>query len=207
MQNVVKGLGVLQVPGGNLLVELNTLRGRGVAAVDWELEMSKRLRPHDHKGMLCPFSREDVETAVSKVISEELPNGIAFPSIERAYAYRFATMRGGSHSKVGSVIASRFCDELPDGELTRRNFIEALHTNPLLKTPPGAWVSKAEKLEHGKSRALFACDTLNYLHFDAPCREIERNWRGLRVNLIPAGLILKRSWTCCDTHTVGSSAS
>ncbi len=186
VSDVIKGLGVLQVPGGNLLVELNTLRGRGVAAVDWDLEMSKRLKPHEHRGMLCPFSKEEVEAAVSKVISEELPTGIVFPDIERAHTYRFATTKGGSHSSVGSVIASKYCDELPGGELTRRNFIEALHSNPLLRTPPGAWVSKSEKLEHGKSRALFACDTMNYLHFDAPCREIERNWRGLRVNLNPA---------------------
>ncbi len=48
-------------------------------------------------------------------------------------------------------------------------------------------MSKSEKLEHGKTRALFACDTVNYLHFDAPCRAIERGWLNIHANLNPAG--------------------
>ncbi len=48
VSDVIKGLGVLQVPGGNLLVELNTLRGRGIAVVDDVVRFS--LLP---KSLLC----------------------------------------------------------------------------------------------------------------------------------------------------------
>ncbi len=78
-------------------------------------------------------------------------------------------------------------DELPKAELTRRHFVEALHTNPLMRTPAGAWISRSEKLEHGKTQALFACDSVNYLHFDAQCRAVERVWLSRQANLNPAG--------------------
>ncbi len=63
--------------------------------------------------------------------------------------------------------------------------MEALHSNPICALPPAAWVSRSEKLEHGKSRALFACDTINYMHFDAPCTAVERMWHGQRCILQP----------------------
>ncbi len=63
--------------------------------------------------------------------------------------------------------------------------MEAVHSNFLLKVEPRAEVSRSEKLEHGKSRALYACDTVNYFHFDAPCTEVERVWAGRRAVLRP----------------------
>ncbi len=124
---------------------------------------------------------------VKEVVRDEMPFRPNFPSADNAYNYRFATTKGGSHSAVGSTIAKEYMDELSKAELTRRHFVEALHTNPLMRTPAGAWISRSEKLEHGKTRALFACDSVNYLHFDAPCRAVERAWLNRRANLNPAG--------------------
>ncbi len=76
--------------------------------------------------------------------------------------------------------------------------MEAVHTNFLLQTPPGATVSKSEKFEHGKTRALYACDSVHYFHFDAPCTEIERCWANNRAILQPAGVSdysdFKKTW-------------
>ncbi len=121
------------------------------------------------------------------IVREEMPRRPKFKSKEEAYNERFATTKGGSHSAIGSKIAREYVDNLPAGQINRRNFVEALHSNPLCKLPPAAWVSRSKKLEHGKSRALFACDTINYMHFDAPCTAIERVWLGRRCILRPGG--------------------
>ncbi len=137
--------------------------------------------------MLPHFSDGELITAAHDVIREERGEHICYMSPGEAFDYRFANTKAGSHSAQSSRIARGYMDELPDGELTQRNFVEALHTNPLLKLPPATWVSRSEKLEHGKSRALFACDTINYLHFDEPCRAVERAWRNSRCIIRPGG--------------------
>ncbi len=48
-------------------------------------------------------------------------------------------------------------------------------------------ISRSEKLEHGKTRALYACDSVNYFHFDARCTAIERVWLNNCAVLQPAG--------------------
>ncbi len=154
--------------------------------VDWEEELKKRLEPDSIPGMLAHFDEAQLTAAVRAIIREELSHP-HFVEAEEAFAYRFANTKGGSHSTQGSRIAVDYMDELPPGELNRRNFVEALHTNPLLKLPPAAWISRSTKLEHGKSRALFACDTVNYLHFDAPCRAVENAWRSRRCIIKPGG--------------------
>ncbi len=187
LSNDVKSMGVLGCDSGHLLVEMVTMRGRGVEPVSWRDEMLKRVDPETQSMGFAPFSAADITRAVREVVRDELPCKPTFVDRDTAFAYRFATTRGGSHSAVGSVIGRTFCDPLPKCELTRRHFVESLHSNPLMQTPAGAWVSRSEKLEHGKTRALFACDTLNYLHFDAPCRAVEAAWLNNRANLNPAG--------------------
>ncbi len=122
---------------------------------------------------------------VRTIIDEEMLQAPNFATRDGAFSQRFATTKGGSHSNHGSIIAKEYMSPLPEGEITRRNFVEALHTNPLLRLPPDTWVSRSSKLEHGKSRALFACDSINYMHFDAPCRAIERTWLNRNCIIAP----------------------
>ncbi len=147
-------------------------------AVDWPDELDKRLNASNRPGMLAHFHNAELRRVICDIVREEMPRRPKFKSKEEAYNERFATTKGGSHSAIGSKIAHEYVDNLPAGQINRRNFVEALHSNPLCKLPPAAWVSRSEKLEHGKSRALFACDTMNYMHFDAPCTAIERVWLG-----------------------------
>ncbi len=185
VSDTVKGIGVLVCSGGNCIVELATLSGRGVAAVDWLDELRKRLHPYEDVNQLAIFDEADLRRAVKRIIREEMPKKPRFKSSEEAFNERFATTKGGSHSNVGTRIAEDFCEPIEHDQLNRRNFVESLRTNPLCALPPAAWVSRSEKLEHGKSRALFACDTINYMHFDAPCTAVERAWLGRRCILRP----------------------
>ncbi len=161
LSDSIKGMGVLGCTNGSLLVEMHTMQGRGCAPVDWEDELDKRTNPERQTELLAPFSDAQIADAIDRVVSEEMPISPDFISAECAFNTRFATTKGGSHSSVGSVLARDYIDELPKMQLTRRHFVESLHTNPLLRTKPGAWISRSMKLEHGKTRALFACDTAN----------------------------------------------
>ncbi len=55
ISDCIKGIGVLATPGGNTLVEMKCLRGRGVSPVDWDTELQKRIRPYSIKSMLAHF--------------------------------------------------------------------------------------------------------------------------------------------------------
>ncbi|MCP4319667.1 MAG: hypothetical protein GY789_27730, partial [Hyphomicrobiales bacterium] len=99
---------------------------------------------------------------------------------------------------AGTIIARKYIDDFDIEQPTRRNFMEAVHTNFLLQVPPGAMISRSSKLEHGKTRALYACDTVNYFHFDAPCTAVEKILRNDRTILQPSG-----ASDYCDFRTRG----
>ncbi len=119
------------------------------------------------------------------MVAEEIPQRPVFKDKSAVFNEHFAATLCGSNSSVGTRVTEGFVNTFPKGEINRRNFVEALHTNPICALPPAAWVSRSEKLEHGKSRALFACDTINCLHFDAPCSAVERIWLDKRCVLQP----------------------
>ncbi len=147
--------------------------------------MRKRINRRSFDGMLADFDEHELTKAVGCVITDELVETPVFQMRDEAFRYRFTTTKSGSHSSVGSTLAGNAADPLPGRELTRRNFVEALRENVIARTPCGAWISRSDKLEHGKSRALFACDSMNYLAFDSPCRSVERAWLGRCLALTP----------------------
>ncbi len=161
--------------------------GRGVKLVDWNAELRKQTHPTSISGMLADFDRGGLRQAVRDVVDSELTATPRYPSRDEVFHRRFATTKAGSHTAASSRVAKEFMSDMKLSQPTRRNFMEAVHSNFLLRTAPGASVSKSEKLEHGKSRALYACDSIHYFHFDAPCTEIERCWANNRAILQPAG--------------------
>ncbi|MCP3662368.1 MAG: hypothetical protein GY696_07710 [Gammaproteobacteria bacterium] len=187
LSDIIKSAGVCSCDYGSLVVELPTMRGRGVDDVDWHCELEKRLHPELVQGMLAQFDSAALRQAVRRVIASEIPVPPHYDDPNTVFVNRFATTKGGSHSAACEVNAAQYCDDLPVVEKNRRNFMESVHTNFLLQVPPGAFISRSAKLEHGKTRALYACDTVNYFHFDAPCSAIERAWLNNRAVLQPAG--------------------
>jgi len=67
----------------------------------------------------------------------------------------------------------------------RRAWLEEIEEDPRLRWDGTTNVSASPKLEHGKTRAIFACDTVNYLAFEHLMATVEKSWRGQRVILNP----------------------
>jgi len=63
--------------------------------------------------------------------------------------------------------------------------VEQIKDNPIPNWDGRVYVSLSGKLEHGKTRALYACDTVSYIAFEQLLRPIENSWLGKRVVLDP----------------------
>ncbi len=87
-----------------------------------------------------------------QVVAEEMLQRPVFKDKSAVFNERFAATLCGRNSSIGTCVAEGFVNTLPKGEINRRNFVEVLHTNPICALPPAAWVSRSEKLEHGRSR-------------------------------------------------------
>jgi len=62
---------------------------------------------------------------------------------------------------------------------------EAATTEPLTKWDGRVTVSASEKLEHGKTRAIYACDTLSYYAFSYILGRTQDLWKNKRILLDP----------------------
>jgi hypothetical protein len=178
--NIVKGIGVAGSKHLHLLAEPNVLLGRGVKTVDWEDEMHKRTRPYEMKGMLALFDEAELRRAIESVVAEERGN-FRPPNWKKAWERRFATTKAGSHSK--RLKSDR---ELPNRQLTRRNYVEACTYKDVWAVEPGGVITASEKLENGATRAIYSLDSDNYLRFDSPARALEDSWLNKRAILKPA---------------------
>lgn len=182
LSDEVKGMGVACNPGANLYVEMVSLAGRAVASIDVETEMRKRCDSHAVEGMLAKFDSETLRRAVRRIVLEERGDFSPPDCYESAFKRRFATTKAGSHHAAEWSPTNK----LKGVQMTRRNYIEGLADDTLNRVKPGGWVSFSEKLECGKTRAIYSLDSDNYLRFDAPARALEKCWRGRRANLNPS---------------------
>ncbi len=125
LRELIKGCGVCTTEYGSIYTELHNLRGRGAAAVDWEVELNKHLKSHTVPGMLAHFPEGELRRAVRQVVASELGGKPHFADAETVFKRQYATTKAGSHSAAGSRIASEFMDAMDIEQPTRRNFMEA----------------------------------------------------------------------------------
>ncbi len=81
LSDVIKGCGVCCVAYGSLYNELGCLRGRGVAPVDWEAELAKRLQPYAQGDMLAMFGTAELRAAVRNVVNSEMTKKNKIPRL------------------------------------------------------------------------------------------------------------------------------
>lgn len=169
LSDEIKGMGVTCNHGANIYVEMVSLKGRAVGAVDVQKELEKRCEATKTVGMLAPFSTRQIREAVRRVVAEERGSFRPPTSYEEAFIQRFATTKAGSHHAAEWDPTCK----LPNTQMTRRNYVEELAHDTLHRVKPGGYVSFSEKLECGKTRAIYSLDSDNYLRFDAPARALE----------------------------------
>lgn len=188
LSNVIKVTGNNMSQPGAVVCELNVLLGRGVGRVDFVKDATRRLAGNNNPAEVnC--SKSELREAVRAIYNEELPTQVVLPSLDQHWDARYRWCVSGSHSK--SANAHWFdADIVPSTvgpRLTRRMVSENVAANPLLTWDGRVGVSMSEKLECGKSRALYACDTLSYFAFSWLLKPVEDKWAGRKIILDPGG--------------------
>jgi len=185
----IKAVGANGSRLGACLAEANTLRGRDVGSLDLREEALYRTTDQVF-GKLAEFDEPSLRKACRELFLDEIshgPNGcqVDFPSLEEHWDSRWAWAVNGAHSGHVSKLYNRA--PRPAGMLRehRRAWLEAVVDDPRPAWTGHTYVSASPKLESGKTRAIFACDTVSYLAFEHLLAPVEKRWRHSRVVLDP----------------------
>jgi len=186
--DVLKALGVNGFEHGALLCEADTLAGRGVRPVDWDAETGYRITPSLAAEKVASFYSEDqLRKAVRDIYALELAKySVEFAPLDEFWSKRWLWCVNGSHSRVLERHNPKYVLAIP-GQMHRRVFVENVEHEPVTQWDGVSYYSRSEKLENGKSRALFASDSVSYVCFEHLLRPVEKAWRGVKVVLDPGG--------------------
>ncbi|AAK11656.1 putative RNA dependent RNA polymerase [Gremmeniella abietina RNA virus L1] len=189
LTNFLKATGANGSRLGALLCESNVLLGRAAGPADLSEEARYRTSS-DVESHLAIFSDADLGAAIDAILDEEIKRvegsqHIEFDSYQEHWNDRWAWAVNGAHSGHVSRLYPRV--PKPPGMLRehRRAWLESVTEDPRTDWDGKTFVSASPKLEAGKTRAIFACDTVNYLAFEHLLAPVEKRWRNSKVILDP----------------------
>nr|UWK02059.1 RNA-dependent RNA polymerase [Fusarium poae victorivirus 1] len=192
VSNFLKATGGNATSFGSLLVECEVLQGRGVGTIDLLAEAKLRCDAEyvrDHYA--ADFDGEKLRRAVRRIYETEISHEddsqrVEFPTLDEHWDSRWVWAVNGSQSSLldgGRV--KKLLEPLGLHKLHRRAWLECTPDDPRVGWDGTTYVSPSPKLENGKTRAIFACDTRHYLAFEHLLTPVEKRWRGSRVVLNP----------------------
>nr|WHM28126.1 putative RNA-dependent RNA polymerase [Ustilaginoidea virens RNA virus 7] len=188
LSTCLKAVGAGSTLAGAVLCETNVLAGRGVSGLDVESELAKRVDPALVREGVVSLPEDLLRRAIHAVISEELAGrDVEYPDLDSFWDRRWVWCVNGAHNRardasVGVDLASR----LPGiDRFYRRMFAEAVEEEPVSSWDGVVTAGLSQKLEHGKTRAIFACDTISYFAFEHLLGPVAKAWRNKRVVLDP----------------------
>jgi hypothetical protein len=170
---------------GAMFCEMQALIGRGAGKVDLAHEASYRcdVKAAAESVVACD---DALRRAIRWVLSVELPNkGLVFDDVDDFWTKRWSWCVNGAHSPQYGREYPEWAVDYHGMRLHRRAAVELLDKNPLLGWNGTSIFTGSEKLEHGKTRAIFAGDTVTYVCFGHLLQPVERAWQGTRVLLDP----------------------
>jgi hypothetical protein len=192
VSNFLKAVGAQAVSFGSLLVEVDTLRGRGVGSIDLLAESKNRCNAdYVAREYTAVYPDDELRRAIVRILKLEISReddsyAISYPTLADHWDSRWAWAVNGSHSnKVDGGAGLEMLKDLQVHKIHRRAWLETRRDDPRLGWSGRTIVSPSPKLEAGKTRAIFACDTVSYLAFEHLLGSVERRWRGNRVILNP----------------------
>nr|AMQ11131.1 RNA-dependent RNA polymerase [Beauveria bassiana victorivirus 1] len=188
LSTALKALGANSMPEGAVLCEMASLRGRAVGDLDLSSEASYRCDPSLVKEKLLTVDPDDLRQHVAAVINHELSGrDVALPDLHQWWSARWAWCVNGSQTARSARALGLPTDLFADthDRMYRRMAAETLTTEPVTTWDGTTDVSASAKLECGKTRAIFACDTRSYFAFEWVLSPVQRAWRNDRVLLDP----------------------
>ncbi|ART91349.1 RNA-dependent RNA polymerase [Ustilaginoidea virens RNA virus 6] len=193
VSNFLKAVGGNSHPLGAMMVEGDTLAGRGTGdstKLEEAIERCDLGKLRTRK--LAEFDPALLRRAIRRILHLEIARNdqgthtLSFPTLEEHWASRWRWAVNGSHSAEVDRQTGFTPPPLPDGKkYHRRAWLETRASDPRPGWDGTTFVSASDKLEHGKTRTILACDTRSYLAFEHLMGPVERAWRGQRVILNP----------------------
>lgn len=187
----LKAVGANGTRVGALCVEGIVLQGRDAVPVDLKAEARKRVDKAAVAESAALYPEDDLRREILTTLKREIKREgssylVDFPTYEEHWDSRWAWAVNGAHSNLLSHYNRVPTSSVPGvARLHRRAWLETIEDDPRPAWDGNTAVSASPKLEHGKTRAIFACDTVNYLAFEHLISPVERRWRGERVILNP----------------------
>lgn len=198
LTTIIKSTGNNVHSFGALVCEWTSLLGRGISPVVWKEDLSHRLSVQQGNAKTVHIDENKLRDSVRYIIQLEL--GSNPPEIEDESTYwarRWSWCVNGAHNNVvtreleknrtpDDVYPNMFnlSNHLPK-RIHRRVFAEEVDYWDSSMWNGISYVTTAEKLEHGKSRALYSVDTLTYFMFNRILMPVEKKWKNRRVVLDP----------------------
>jgi hypothetical protein len=185
ISTAVKSVGLNSTREGAMVCELNVLVGRGAvpgnADEDVMPRISKKRFLSEKAAVMDPVLLRE---AIRDVLAEELVVEPKWDDKDSYWSRRWMYTKSGSHTrKIEDVVFGQRLDLPP--QPTRREFSEAIEENLVAFGKPEVWSGLSWKLEHGKTRAIYGCDSRSYFTFDYLLQPVEAVWRNRRALLNP----------------------
>ncbi|BAC81754.1 RNA-dependent RNA polymerase [Helicobasidium mompa totivirus 1-17] len=207
LSTAMKSLGANSVQEGAVLVEAQSLQGRMTGACDLAEEASYRCDARKVAEQVISADPEALRDSIRWVLNKELANGVdEYQSLDDFWSRRWLWCVNGSHTNASDAkVGIRRKVDLPGiDRVYRRMVAEALEEEPISCWDGTTFVSATQKLEHGKTRAIFACDTQNYFRVSHLLGPVQNRWRNERILLDPGeGGSLKMAHRMMDMRAAG----
>lgn len=189
LSGALKALGCNSTHRGALLTEANTLQGRGVGNIDLQAEADYRCIPERVAEKVINVPEVELRRHVRDLISAELKYTPEFEDTETWWSRRWQWCVNGTENSLSDralrLDSKRWVQT--HTRAYRKMAAEALTTDPTEHWDGVTLVSVSPKLEHGKTRAIFACDTLSYFAFTRLLDPVQKAWANRRILLDPGG--------------------
>jgi len=183
----LKALGANGCRLGAMLVEGESLQGRAVGQLSLDAEITYRCDPGLVADKVLAYS-DELRGHIRSIIRSELRDrATQLPDLHDWWSARWLWCVNGSQTARSSLDMG--LDPKRNRPTHSRDYrraaAEALVYEPLTTWDGHTTVSASVKLEQGKRRAIFACDTTSYFAFSWILSAVERSWRNDRVLLDP----------------------
>lgn len=187
LNTATKALGLNSLPWGAILCEANALAGRAYGTIDLVEEAALRCNPQEVAGRVTSFTASQLRPLVREIIRTELPDGVTLTPLKEFWSRRWLWCVNGSHTNQGSRVLGIDPSFLSrtHRRTYRRSVAETLSEEPISNWDAKVYASPSLKMEHGKTRAIFACDTRSYFAFTWILDTVQKAWLNRRVILDP----------------------
>ncbi|QBA82443.1 RdRp [Botryosphaeria dothidea victorivirus 2] len=187
LSGALKAVGANAHPFAAVLCETIALQGRAHGSIDLNREAAYRCDPSQVAESVLDFG-DTLRPHIEAVIAHELADrDVALPDLHSWWTSRWAWCVNGSQNNDSS--AALKINTAAWGEYHSRAY-RRMASEAVVNEPVSTWdgvthISSSAKLEHGKTRAIFACDTRSYFAFEWLLTPVQKAWRNSRVLLDP----------------------